>query len=59
MKDEEESEEEATDVKKSKGLGETDAFVKFKSCAIDEIKMKVFGEPEKYRETSVFIASRE
>ena len=45
--------------KKVKVLGDTDAFTKFRSCAIDEIKLKVFSEPEKHKETSVFMASRE
>ena len=56
----EDSDEAENDEKqKKKVLGEADAFIKFKSCAIEEIKSKAFAEPEKYKETSVFIASRE
>jgi len=43
----------------TKKLGDTDAFIKFRSCAIDEIKLKIFAEPEKLKETSVFLASKE
>jgi len=35
-----------------------DAFIKFRSCAIDEIKLKMFSEPEKHKNKSVFFASR-
>ena len=38
--------------------GETDAFIKFRSCGIDEIKQKVMAEPEAFKESSVFIASK-
>ena len=29
---------------------EAEAFVKFRSCGIDEIKMKIMGEPEQYKD---------
>ena len=37
---------------------EDEEFVKFRSCGIDEIKNKIMAEPEKFKETSVFIASK-
>ena len=40
------------------GEPEVDEFIKFRSKAIDEIKMKVMGEPEQYKESSVFVASK-
>ena len=40
--------------------GEIDpeAFIKFRSCGIDEIKQKIMAEPEKFKDSSVFIASK-
>ena len=37
---------------------DAEAFIKFRSCGIDEIKMKIMAEPEAHKDTSVFIASR-
>ena len=51
--------EQASDKKLAAKLaGETDSFVKFRSCGIEEIKLKVFAEPEKHKQTSVFFASK-
>ena len=36
----------------------SEAFMKFRSCGIDEIKLKVMSAPEKHKESSVFIASK-
>lgn len=36
----------------------SEAFMKFRSCGIDEIKLKVMSTPEKHKESSVFIASK-
>jgi hypothetical protein len=36
-----------------------DSFIKFRSCGLEEIKLKVMAEPEKYKENSVFIANKE
>lgn len=52
-------EESKDGTKKAKVAGETDAFVRFRSCAIEEIKLKIFSEPEKHKDSSVFLASRE
>jgi hypothetical protein len=35
-----------------------DAFIKFKSCGIEEIKLKAMSPAEKYKDSSVFIASK-
>lgn len=37
----------------------SDAFVRFRSCGIDEIKMKVMAKPAEHKGSSVFIASKE
>ena len=37
---------------------EDEEFVKFRSCGIDEIKNKIMAEPEKFKDTSCFIASK-
>ena len=29
---------------------EAEAFTKFRSCGIEEIKMKIMGEPEQYKD---------
>lgn len=36
-----------------------DGFMKFRSCGIEEIKLKAMSEPEKYKDNSVFIANKE
>jgi len=36
-----------------------DSFIRFRSCGLEEIKMKVMAEPEKYKDNSVFIANKE
>ena len=33
--------------------------MKFRSCGIEEIKIKFMAEPEKYKDNSVFIANKE
>lgn len=38
---------------------EADAFVKFRSIGIEEIKLKSMAEPEKFKANSVFIANKE
>ena len=38
---------------------EIEEFNKFRSCGIEEIKMKIMSKPEKYKDSSVFIANKE
>jgi len=54
------SQEEGQEQQKPKTEEETtqDSFFKFRSCGIEEIKMKSMGEPGQYREHSVFNASK-
>ena len=51
--------DESSELKKSrKKLSESDTFLKFCSCGIEELKNKMMSEPQKYKEDSVFIANR-
>ena len=37
---------------------DAEAFVKFRSCGIEEIKKKIMAEPEAFKDNSVFIANK-